>query len=72
MIKQPAFDFVSLSVFLLIMSLKNTRKIMLRAAALGMTSGDYVFIVPDFSGTSRIGTNVWRRNDPDDVVSDER
>ena len=58
-------------VFILIMNLPDVRRLLLRAAALGMTSGDYVYIVPEFQGLAKITKDVWyRKGDPMNSVSD--
>ena len=57
------------TVFILLMNIKDVRKMMLRAAALSMTSGDFVYIVPEFQGNARIDASVWQKNDRTDVVS---
>ena len=54
-------------VMILIMNLPDVRKLMLRAAGLGMTNGDFVYIVPEFQGESRITRDVWRNNDRTDI-----
>ena len=54
-------------VFILFMSINDVRKMMLRAAYLGMTTGDNVYIVPEFQGSARITSDTWRRNDATDV-----
>ena len=54
-------------VFVLILGLENVRRMMLRAEELSMTSGSYVYIVPEFQGEARITKETWRRNDNKDV-----
>lgn len=50
----------------------NFRNIMIRAHRLGMTSGDYVFIDPNFlSNDDHYRYSTWFKNDSDDVISRE-
>ena len=58
---------MSSRIFILVMNLDDVRRMMLRAVDLEMTTGDYVYIVPEFSGEARISSSVWRRNDRTDV-----
>lgn len=45
---------------------------MIRAHRLGMTSGDYVFIDPNFlSNDDHYRYSTWFKNDSDDVISRE-
>ena len=60
---------LSSRVFVLLLNLNDLRRLMLRAAALGMTTGDYVYIVPEFQGNARINSEVWRRNDKTDIAA---
>ena len=58
---------LSSRVFILFMGINDVRRIMLRAAFLGMTTGDHVYLVPEFQGNARITSDIWRRNDKTDV-----
>ena len=50
----------------------NFRNIMIRAHHNGMTSGDYVFIDPNFiSNDDHYRYRSWYKNDSDDVISRE-
>ncbi|XP_061188878.1 atrial natriuretic peptide receptor 1-like [Saccostrea echinata] len=50
----------------------NFRKIMIRAHYNGMTSGDYVFIDPNFKANDdQYQYRAWYNNDSDDVISRE-
>ncbi|XP_061188583.1 atrial natriuretic peptide receptor 1-like [Saccostrea echinata] len=50
----------------------NFRKIMIRAHYNGMTTGDYVFIDPNFlSNDEQYRYRAWYKNDSDDVISRE-
>ncbi|GFS18057.1 atrial natriuretic peptide receptor 3 [Elysia marginata] len=53
-------------VFVLIMDTDNVRELILRATKLKMTTGEYVYIVPEFLGLARISSDVWRRRDGND------
>ena len=54
-------------VFILILSLKDVRTIMLRAARLGKTNGEYVYIVPEFQTKAAISKEVWQKGERNDV-----
>ncbi|KAK3783192.1 hypothetical protein RRG08_046985 [Elysia crispata] len=53
-------------VFVLIMETNDVRELIVRANKLKMTTGEYVYIVPEFLGLARISSDVWRRRDGND------
>ncbi|GFO07276.1 guanylate cyclase [Plakobranchus ocellatus] len=53
-------------VFVLVMETDNVRQFMVRANRMKMTTGEYVYIVPEFLGLARISSDVWRRRDGKD------
>lgn len=64
--------FAFISVVFICAEDDNFRNIMIRAHRLGMTSGDYVFIDPNFlSNDDHYRYRTWFNKDSDDVISRE-
>ncbi|KAK6990060.1 Nitrogen permease reactivator protein, partial [Biomphalaria glabrata] len=55
-------------VYVLLMSLPDVRRCLLLAARLGMTSREYLYIVPDIEGSVSTNRSPWQFNDTDDMV----
>ncbi|XP_055884302.1 atrial natriuretic peptide receptor 1-like isoform X2 [Biomphalaria glabrata] len=56
-------------VYVLLMSLPDVRRCLLLAARLGMTSREYLYIVPDIEGSVSTNRSPWQFNETDDMAA---